>query len=50
VKIDSELDADHLFPESDDHPVSGDPEALGRAMKQRFATGNGDFGVPEIVD
>jgi hypothetical protein len=50
VKIDSELDADHLFPESDDHPVSGDPEALGRAMKQRFATGNGNFGVPEIVD
>jgi hypothetical protein len=33
VKIDSELNADHLFPEIDERPVPGNPDRLGRAMK-----------------
>jgi hypothetical protein len=42
VKIDSELDADHLFPESDDRPVSGNPERSGEqcnsALRREMVT------------
>ena len=39
VKINCELDADHLFPQSYGVQRSGCPEALGPTIKQRFATG-----------
>jgi hypothetical protein len=39
MQIDSELDADHVFPRLTAPETPDKPEALGRAMKRRFATG-----------